>query len=236
MQKINNKFSIAFGLSLAFGFTILFGCTSPSFDKPVKAVLKTDTDSASYALGAQVGQSIKRDGLDTILNIAALMQGIQNGILDTAGMTEEQIAMTVQAFFNKEMEKRNAGLKAKGAEFLAENGKKTGVVTTASGLQYEIIKEGTGPKPTMESVVSVYYKGSLLNGQIFDQSQEGSPVEFPVGRVIPGWIEGIQLMNVGSKYKFYVPGDLGYGPNGNPQGGIGPNEVLVFEVELLAIK
>jgi len=228
------------GATAGLAFTLLFGtltgCTNQSYNKPIKAALKNNTDSASYALGAQLGNSIKRDGLDTILNIGALMQGIQNGILDTSGLDDQQIQTLVQNFFQKEMEKKNAGLKATGDKFLAENRKKPGVITTPSGLQYEVIKEGSGAKPTIESVVSVNYKGSLLSGKVFDESQPNSPVEFPVGQVIPGWIEGIPLMTVGSKYKFYVPGELGYGPQGNPQGGIGPNEVLVFEVELLAIK
>ncbi len=223
------------GIAVAFFFTILVGCKQ-SYDKPVKAVMKNNTDSASYALGAQLGGSLKRDGLDTLLNIELLMQGIQNGALDTAGMTPEQIANIVQGFFQKEMEKKNAGLKASGDAFLAENGKKPGITTTASGLQYEVIKEGTGPKPTATSTVSVFYKGTHLNGEVFDESRDNNPVEFPVGQVIPGWTEGIQLMNVGSKYKFYIPGDLAYGPQGNPQGGIAPMEVLVFEVELLSIK
>jgi len=228
------------GAAAGLAFTLFLGsltsCTTPSYNKPIKASLKSNTDSASYALGAQLGNSIKRDGLDTILNITALMQGIQNGILDTSGLEDQQIQTLVQNFFQKEMEKKNAGLKATGDKFLAENGKKSGVITTPSGLQYEVIKEGSGPKPTVESVVSVNYKGTLLSGKVFDESQPNSPVEFPVGQVIPGWIEGIPLMTVGSKYKFYIPGHLGYGEGGNPQGGIGPMEVLVFEVELLAIK
>jgi FKBP-type peptidyl-prolyl cis-trans isomerase FkpA len=235
-MKRNIKLSgVAAGLALALIFGTLTGCNN-SYDKPVKAALKTNTDSASYALGAQLGKSLKRDGLDTILNIVSLMNGIQNGILDTAGMDDQQIQTLVQTFFQKEMEKRNNSLKESGDKFLAENAKKPGVVTTPSGLQYEVIKEGSGAKPTVESVVSVNYKGSLLSGKVFDQSQEGSPAEFPVGQVIPGWIEGIPLMTVGSKYKFYIPGKLGYGEMGNPQAGIGPNEVLVFEVELLSIK
>lgn len=223
-------------LATAILFTILQGCQTPSVNKPVKAVMKNNTDSASYALGAQLGGSLKKDGLDTLLNIQLLMQGIQNGVLDTAGMTSDQIASIVQGFFQKEMEKKNAVLSEASNAFLAENGKKPGITTTASGLQYEVIQAGTGAKPTAESVVSVNYKGSLINGNVFDQSPEGQPVEIPLNRVIPGWSEGIALMPVGSKYKFYIPGNLGYGPNGNPQGGIGPNEVLIFDVELVGIK
>jgi FKBP-type peptidyl-prolyl cis-trans isomerase FkpA len=236
-MKRNIKLSgAAAGLAFTLFLGSFTGCTNQTYNKPIKASLKNNTDSASYALGAQLGNSLKRDGLDTILSIPSLMQGIQNGILDTSGLDDQQIQTLVQNFFQKEMEKKNASLKATGDKFLAENGKKPGVTTTASGLQYEVIKEGSGAKPTVESVVSVNYKGSLLSGKVFDESQPNSPVEFPVGQVIPGWIEGIPLMTVGSKYKFYIPGELGYGPQGNPQGGIGPNEVLVFEVELLEIK
>jgi FKBP-type peptidyl-prolyl cis-trans isomerase FkpA len=236
MKRNINLSGAAAGIAFTLFLGTLTGCTNQSYNKPIKAALKNNTDSASYALGAQLGNSIKRDGLDTILNITSLMQGIQNGILDTSGLDDMQIQTLVQNFFQKEMEKKNAGLKAAGDKFLAENAKKPGVITTPSGLQYEVIKEGGGEKPTVESVVSVNYKGSLVSGKVFDQSQPNSPVEFPVGQVIPGWIEGIPLMSVGSKYKFYVPGNLGYGEGGNPQGGIGPNEVLIFEVELLGIK
>ncbi len=237
MKKHITFSGTAAGLALTLVFGAFTGCTNQrSYDKPIKASLKNNTDSASYALGAQLGNSLKRDGLDTILNIASLMEGLQNGILDTSGLDDMQIQTLVQNFFQKEMEKKNAGLKAAGDKFLAENGKKPGVITTPSGLQYEVIKEGNGEKPTTQSVVSVNYKGSLLSGKVFDESRPDSPVEFPVGQVIPGWIEGIPLMSVGSKYKFYIPGNLGYGENGNPQGGIGPNEVLIFEVELLGIK
>ena len=235
MQQQIKRTGAAATFAIAILFTILTGC-QPSANKPVKAVMKNNTDSASYALGAQLGGSLKKDGLDTILNIQLLMQGIQNGVLDTAGMTSEQIGTIVQAFFQKEMEKKNAVLSQTSNAFLVENGKKPGITTTASGLQYEVIKEGTGAKPTAESVVSVNYKGSLINGNVFDQSPAGQGAEIPLNRVIPGWSEGIALMTIGSKYKFYVPGNLGYGPNGNPQGGIGPNEVLIFDVELLGIK
>jgi FKBP-type peptidyl-prolyl cis-trans isomerase FklB len=231
------RFGAAATVATALFFSILAGCNqSQSYNKPVKVDLKNNTDSASYALGAQLGSSLKRDGLDTLLNIKLVLNGIQNGALDTSGFTPEQIATIVQGFFQKEMEKKNESLKASGDAFLAENGKKPGVTTTASGLQYEVIKEGTGPKPTPESTVSVFYKGTHVNGEVFDESRDNNPVEFPVGQVIPGWTEGIQLMTVGSKYKFYIPGALAYGPQGSPQGGIGPNEVLVFEVELLGIK
>ena len=124
----------------------------------------------------------------------------------------------------------------KGKAYLAENAKKDGVKVTASGLQYEVIKEGTGKKPAATDTVSVHYEGTLINGQVFDSSiRRGQPVEFPLNRVIPGWTEGVQLMSVGSKYRFVIPSNLAYGEHG-AGGAIGPNETLIFEVELLDIK
>jgi FKBP-type peptidyl-prolyl cis-trans isomerase len=122
-----------------------------------------------------------------------------------------------------------------GKKFLAENGKKSGVKTTASGLQYEVIKEGSGAKPLATDTVEVNYKGTTIEGKVFD-SNEGKPsVKFPVNRVIPGWTEALQLMTVGSKYKLYLPAALGYGEQ-SPNPEIKPNSVLIFEVELLNIK
>lgn len=149
----------------------------------------------------------------------------------------------VQAFtiFNTEItkrdnEKRAAKAKKEGADFLAQNGKKPGIKTTASGLQYEVIREGTGAKPTAESTVTAHYEGTLLNGDVFDSSYErGNPIDFPLSGVIKGWTEGLQLMKVGAKYKFYIPYDLGYGERGSrPK--IPPFAALIFTVELVAIK
>ncbi len=127
----------------------------------------------------------------------------------------------------------NTGALEKGKAFLAKNKTESGVMTTASGLQYKVIKEGTGPKPTMSQTVKVNYEGSLIDGTIFDSSyQRGEPIEFGVTQVIAGWTEGLQLMSVGSIYMFYIPSELAYGPRG-AGGLIGPNETLIFKVELL---
>ncbi len=125
----------------------------------------------------------------------------------------------------------------KGEKYLAENAKTDGVKTTASGLQYKVLKEGEGKSPQATDTVSVHYRGTLLNGTEFDSSiKRGEPAEFPLNRVIPGWTEGVQLMKVGSKYQFTIPPKLAYGERGTPGGPIGPNETLIFEVELLKIK
>lgn len=125
----------------------------------------------------------------------------------------------------------------KGQAFLKENGSKEGVKTTASGLQYIVEKEGDGASPKATDKVSVHYRGTLLNGTEFDSSyKRGQPISFPLNRVIPGWTEGVQLMKEGAKYKFFIPSTLAYGPSGTPGGPIGPNETLIFEVELLKIE
>jgi FKBP-type peptidyl-prolyl cis-trans isomerase len=125
----------------------------------------------------------------------------------------------------------------KGVQFLAENATKKGVKVTPSGLQYEVITEGTGKSPKATDTVQVHYKGTLLDGTEFDSSyKRGQPATFPLNRVIPGWTEGVQLMKEGSKYKFFIPSKLAYGASGTPGGPIGPNEALIFEVELLKVQ
>ena len=158
-------------------------------------------------------------------------------------MTAEEIAETMQAFQQQQMAKmqeEQAAAGAKNAEageaFLAENGKQEGVVTTDSGLQYKVVTKGDGAKPKADDLVSVHYKGTLLDGKEFDSSyKRGEPAEFGVNQVIPGWTEALQLMPVGSKWELVIPADLAYGPGG-AGGDIGPNSTLQFEVELLEIK
>ncbi|OHE85457.1 MAG: hypothetical protein A2579_01830 [Lysobacterales bacterium RIFOXYD1_FULL_69_11] len=158
-------------------------------------------------------------------------------------MTEEQAKQVGETFGQKMQAKQIADMMAKakknaeaGAAFLAENGKKPGVETTESGLQYKVVTAGDGPRPSAEDTVQVHYKGTLLDGTSFDDSYErGEPVTFPLSQVVPGWQEGIALMPVGSKYTFWIPSNLGYGERGTPGGPIGPNATLVFEVELLDI-
>jgi len=207
------------------------------------AGLQLDNDNAklSYAIGMDIGMSLK--SLKTDLDRAALEAAI-NDRLDGSKLklSKEDAGKAKQAFFKKQAESRAAAQKAAGeknktdgAAFLAENAKKKGVTTTKSGLQYEVLKQGDGAKPKATDKVTVNYRGTLIDGTEFDSSyKRGKPVTFPLNGVIKGWTEGVQLMSVGSKYKFVLPSDLAYGPRGaGPK--IGPNSVLVFEVELISI-
>lgn len=194
--------------------------------------LKNIADSASYALGLTVGNFYKQQGfknLNTTL-LAKAINDVQAG--KKALFTEEQANECIMYYSNPSLRSSVE----EGKNFLAANKTKTGIKTTASGLQYEVIKEGAGTKPKAFDTVQVNYAGALLNGTEFDNSyKRGQPIEFALNRVITGWTEGLQLMSPGAKYKFYIPYELGYGLNGN-----GPTipggSTLVFDVELLSVK
>ena len=199
-----------------------------------EVTLSNETDSLSYALGVNIGENAKRGGFETI-NYEAFAKGMEGVYSDNAIMTAEVAGTYInEVMMAKESAKAQVA-KGEGEKFLAENAKKAGVVTTPSGLQYEVIKEGTGATPTAEDVVTVHYHGTLTDGTVFDSSVErGEPATFPLNQVIAGWTEGLQLMKVGDKFKFYIPADLAYGDN-SPSPKIPPGSVLVFEVELLEI-
>lgn len=194
-----------------------------------------EMDKVSYSLGLSIASNLISSGIKTI-NAEAF-----NDALNTvfAGQMPEimpnEANKILQDYFNKiQKEQGNAALKA-GEKFLAENKGKEGVVVLPSGLQYKILTAGNGPKPKASDTVKCHYEGKLINGQIFDSSiRRGEPAEFPVSGVIAGWVEALQLMPVGSKWQLYIPSELAYGAHGAGQS-IGPNETLVFEVELLAI-
>lgn len=215
--------------------------------------LENDYDSLSYFFGLFIGfnnaQHIQPE-MDGNLVIA----GLNTVFNDSSAYTPETlypIAMELQQKIGAKEAEKNAGANAAAAEarqeagnvaqmdgelYLEANAEKAGVMTTESGLQYEMLEAGSGDFPTAESVVEVHYHGTLIDGTVFDSSVDrGEPVEFPLNRVIPGWTEGLQLMNVGSKYKLTIPADLAYGAN-PPTETIPPNSVLIFEVELLTIK
>jgi FKBP-type peptidyl-prolyl cis-trans isomerase FklB len=205
--------------------------------------LKTDKDKASYAIGANIGGSVKEfaDDIDLTLLISGLKDAVTGAKpqLDEAGVRAAMQAFQQVAMAKREQKMKQAGEKnvKDGEAFLAENKGKEGVVTTASGLQYQILKAGTGEKPKVTDTVVTNYRGTLLDGTEFDSSYgRKEPATFPVNGVIPGWTEALQLMPVGSKWKLFIPSRLAYGERGPGHGKIGPNATLIFEIELLEIK
>lgn len=193
-------------------------------------------DKFSYAIGLGIGQNLLGMGARGI-NVEDFAQAIHD-VLDgkETAISHTEARDIVNNYF-EEMEKRmNAENIEKGKAFLAENQKKEGVKVTASGLQYEVLQEGNGKSPKATDKVRCHYEGTLIDGTLFDSSiKRGEPVEFPLNQVIPGWTEGVQLMKVGSKYRFFIPSNLAYGEQG-AGGMIAPNSALIFEVELLEIK
>jgi FKBP-type peptidyl-prolyl cis-trans isomerase FklB len=204
-------------------------------------VLENDKQKVSYSFGLVLGKRMHNDLPD--LNVDLFMQGVKDAMENKAGLlTDEQVA-DVLAKFQRDMQQEQMEKVQKlseensktGADFLAKNKQKEGVVTLESGLQYKVLKEGKGPQPGPDDVVKVHYTGSLISGEVFDSSVErGQPVTFPLNGVIAGWTEALQLMPTGSKWQLYIPSNLAYGANGNRS--IGPNETLLFDVELLGIE
>jgi FKBP-type peptidyl-prolyl cis-trans isomerase FklB len=209
--------------------------------KPAPLALKTTKDKASYAIGMSMAKGMKSQGVD--IDPAILARGLKDGLAGNPQLTDEQAQTALTELQAEVKAKQEAKAKIvgdankkEGDAFLAANKAKEGVVTLPSGLQYKILKAGSGPKPTAADNVECNYKGTLLNGKEFDSSyKRGQPATFPVGQVIKGWTEALQLMPVGSKWQLFVPSDLAYGPRAaGPD--ITPNSTLVFEVELLSIK
>lgn len=234
-------------LAVVFMSAVLFSCNSQGV---TKKSLNNEIDSVSYALGVNIATGLKQSFED--LNTDLVLQGYRNGadsvnILIPAAKTDSIIRTYMQKKQMAEREKQQAEAlakaekefaenKAAGEKFLEENKSKEGVITTDSGLQYIVLKEGDGEKPLVSSKVKVHYHGTLLDGTVFDSSVEkGEPYSPIINQMIKGWIEGIPLMSVGSKYKFFVPSDLAYGAFPRPGGVIKPFSTLVFEVELLEI-
>lgn len=225
-------------LTAILGIALLTGQVSAA----EKTALKSEKDKVSYSIGLSIGNNFKNQSVD--VNVDVLAKGVKDAISGNRPlMTEKEVQETMMAFQN-EMKTKQAehakvlGEKNKkeGEAFLAENKKKEGVKTTASGLQYKVIKDGSGKKPKATDTVTVHYKGTLIDGTEFDSSyKRGEPTSFPVNQVIAGWTEALQLMNVGSKWQLFIPANLGYGDRGaGPQ--IGPNAALIFEVELISLK
>jgi FKBP-type peptidyl-prolyl cis-trans isomerase FklB len=207
-----------------------------------KTTLKTQKEKVSYGIGLDIGRNFKQQSIDC--NLDLLLKGIKDGLSEAKPLlTDEEVREVMMAFQKEMIEKMNKKTKElgeknkkEGETFLAENKKKAGVVTLPSGLQYKILKEGTGKPPKATDTVTTHYRGTLINGKEFDSSyKRGEPTSFPLNGVIKGWTEALQLMKVGSKWQIFVPSQLAYGENGaGPD--IGPNATLIFEIELLEIK
>ena len=221
--------------SVAVLTLVLAGCDNKA---AVSSDLKTPAQKASYGIGLSMGKNLSQEGMDD-LDSQAVALGIEDALTKKDQRLSDDELMEAFSFLQARAQERmsalnDAAAKA-GADFLAENAKRDGVITTESGLQYEVIAKAEGVQPKVSDVVSVHYQGTLVDGSVFDSSIErGEPVEFPVGGVIPGWVEGLQLMSVGEKYKFYIPSELAYGAQ-SPTPAIPANSTLVFEVELLDI-
>lgn len=225
----------------------IVSCNNPVANKKS---LESAVDSVSYALGLDMANKFKANLPE--VNTAVFMQGYVNG-MDSINLLikNEDLMNVIQNYFQKEQakqmieqqkqaleeaEKEYGDIKKAGEEFLAENKNKKGIITTTSGLQYEILKEGKGAKPSATSMVNIHYHGTLIDGTVFESSVEkNAPIEMRVNQFIQGWIEGLQLMPEGAKYKFYIPQELAYGAFPRP-GVIKPFMALIFEVELLEIK
>lgn len=229
-MKNSGKNLISLGLATAVLFSACGNEKSTGDGK-----LSNEKDSVSYALGMWAGSIMKKSGLAE-LNEELYLNAVKENLAGTeTKMKQEDATAYLQTYFGKLEQKKGEGNLAEGRKFLESNKTKAGVITTASGLQYEVITEGKGANPKAESTVTVNYKGTLIDGTVFDSSYErGQPATFPLNQVIRGWTEGIPLMKEGAKYKFYIPSELGYGPSA--QGKIKANSVLIFEVELLEVK
>jgi FKBP-type peptidyl-prolyl cis-trans isomerase FklB len=191
-------------------------------------------DSVSYSLGVLFAQNFK-NGEKVDIDATAMSKGFDDAVKGKETINAEKANQIFSAFMQAASQKKFAGNIEAGAKFLAENGKRAGVTTTASGLQYEIMKAGTGAKPLATDKVTVHYHGTLLNGKVFDSSvNRGQTIDFPVNGVIQGWQEALQLMPLGSKWKVFIPSSLAYGERG-AGADIGPHEALIFEVELFKI-
>lgn len=220
-------------LAASFSLATLFSCNG---QKGSDVSLKTAADSVAYGIGVSIGTNMKKDGLNEI-NLDILKEGMAASMKgETLKVSLEESQRVIQDYLAAQQKKKSEGTITAGKKFQEENKNKPGVKVTESGLQYSVIKEGTGPKPLPTDTVRVHYHGTLIDGSVFDSSVDrGEPAEFPLNAVIMGWTEGLQLMNVGSKYRFVIPSELAYGER---QAGptILPHSTLVFEVELLSIK
>jgi FKBP-type peptidyl-prolyl cis-trans isomerase len=218
--------------------------TASTAAKPATALtLKTQKEKDSYALGMSIGTGLKKQGVANSVDPALVSRGLRDAMgTGKTAMTEDemrsaltQLRTQVQGAQEAKAHTEGAAARKQGEDFLAANKSKPGVQTLPDGLQYKVVTEGSGPKPTANDTVTVNYRGTLINGKEFDSSyKRGQPISFPVGGVIKGWTEALQLMPVGSKWQLFIPSDLAYGDRG-AGGDIGPGETLIFDVELISI-
>ena len=237
---MNNHKHLAFFGTLTMAIFLLASCGG---GKPnYKVSLKNDADSASYYIGFYYGAGLAKSDFDDV-NINAIAKGWQDASKEVKDLTEEElmgkmqdIQMHLTNYFTKLQSRTNEKNLKEGEKFLEDNKKKSGVVTLPSGLQYKIIKDGSGIKPTKEDQVEVIYHGTLIDGTVFDSAKDrGEPVTFPVSGVVPGFSEALTLMNEGSIWEVYIPAELGYGEQPPPRSPIKPNSVIIFEINLVKV-
>ncbi|WP_207513448.1 FKBP-type peptidyl-prolyl cis-trans isomerase [Longitalea luteola] len=205
----------------------------PAATAPSAPALKNAADSFSYAIGLSIASFYKAQGISNINN-QLVVKALADAKVDKALLNETQVNNCIVNYMQKARSDKALPNKKAGEAFLVENKKKPGVIALPSGLQYQVVKEGTGPKPTIEDQVKVHYHGTLIDGSVFDSSIErGQPITLGLKNVIPGWTEALQLMPVGSKWKLFIPSDLAYGDN--PAGAIKEGSTLIFDVELIEI-
>ncbi len=229
---------------IALAALFITGCSSvkkvETLPMVPEIIMTNAIDSMSYALGVNMGTDFAKN-LESIpggkSNTDLIIKGFSQAMKKDSTLLRPDVAQEYfRNYITSVQTKENEAKKSEGEKFLAENKVKQGIAVTPSGLQYEVLQAAAGPKPQATDKVKVHYTGTTINGQVFDSSvQRGEPAEFALNQVIPGWSEGVQLMNVGSKYKFYIPYNLAYGEQGIPQANIPPFAPLIFEVELLEI-
>ncbi len=228
-------------MKLKWILSVLALCASAGALAGEVSPFKDQKEQDSYAIGAQTGRTLKKDNVE--IDVEMLIRGLRDGLSGERMLVSEKelrsVMTRVQQELHKNMVLNRRALgernKEEGTKFLAENGRKSGVTTTSTGLQYKVLKAGSGLKPMLNNTVSVNFRGTLIGGVEFDASAEGKPSQLVVAQMIPGFKEALQLMAVGSKWQIAIPANLAYGDRGTGTD-VGPNQVLLFEVELLGIK
>lgn len=229
-MRIRNTILVSVVLTI-LAFAI--GCDD-SGTRPVDTTMETPADSVSYAIGVQIAQNLTQLNNGDI-DVDLMAAAIKEALADNAQLTPEQCQQIISADQVRSRERVSTKNLEEGQAFLEENAKKPGITTTASGLQYEVIEEGTGESPTKDNVVTMHYTGKFIDGKVFQSSLDsGQPIVNSVSGFITGWTEGLQLMKPGGKMVFYIPANLAYGVQGRP--GIPPNSALIFEVEMISFQ